>query len=155
LHQRHSVLALEADIADDDIDRISVERLKRIGNGFDGTDADAATRQHLVHEFPRIGVILDDERAKARERSWARFFRRGGYRVHTCGYLSPVRERHPDRQGRAFPFSSVRGRNRATVGLDDVSGDGKTQPQTDRPICAAMGGAAPIRGDAYTAFTSP
>ena len=47
-HQCQSILAVETDVTDDDVDRMAVEHLKRIVNGIHGNHTHAAACQHLV-----------------------------------------------------------------------------------------------------------
>src|SRR5215218_10378164 len=66
--QRVAVLAWHADVAEQYVGRLIAYRSERLVGGRRERDLGAALTKHVLDQFARVGIVVDDEHAQPGER---------------------------------------------------------------------------------------
>ncbi len=132
-HQRVTVLARQADVADDEARPAYLDGVARLGGRFDRADFRATLLQELAHDVARIGFVFDEQDVDVVEAGLAR----------SSARISPVSSTPVDtgsgsstRNVEPWPSPSLETEIVAAVQLDDLLGDGEAEPE---PAMGARG----------------
>ena len=128
VHARHS------DIGEHNIEGLAIEHAQGLKGGVHGEDSCPGRLEHRGHDLPRIIIVVDEQYSQALQHRIAKHvFSMPGDR----GGSDRVRIRQPDREARAQTFALACGGNTTAVRLDQVTHNGKAQPES---AVAARGG---------------
>ena len=128
LDELQAVLARHADVADDQVGSLVAHDREGLVGRCREQDRRVAFAQYARHQFPRIGLVVDDENAGLVQRVQMRFGRQR--RLEHRGGVGRRGARQRDAKQRSLAGAGAVPGHRAAVQDDQVPDDGQAEPES-------------------------